>query len=152
MPTLPASALGIFLATFGFALAGGIIPFLSIEAYVLALSATSPHADTLPVALAASLGQMAAKSLVYLTGRGVVRLPFPRTGDRIRAVASRLARVEGGAMAIVLTSAVTSMPPFYTVSLAAGALRLRFAQFFAVGCAGGFLRFATLFTVPRLFP
>lgn len=152
MPTLPETALGTFLATFAFSLAGGIIPFLSIEAFVLTLSVASPHADLLPVALAASLGQMAAKSLVYLTGRGVVRLPLRRTGDRLRAVSARLARVDGGAMLVVLTSAVTSLPPFYAVSLAAGALRLRFGRFFAVGCAGGFLRFAAVFTLPRLFP
>lgn len=152
MPTPPESAIGIFLATFVFSLAGGIIPVLNIEAYVLALSVASPRADLLPVALAASLGQMAAKSLVYLTGRGVVRLPLQRTGDRLREVSARLTRVDGRAMAVVLTSAVTSMPPFYAVSLAAGAVRLRFARFFAVGCVGAFLRFAAVFTLPRLFP
>lgn len=152
MPAPPESALGIILATFVFSLVGGIIPFLSIEAYVLALSAALPHADALPVALAASLGQMAAKSLLYLTGRGVLRLPLRGTSDRIRGVSARLARLDGGAMAIVLSSAVTSIPPFYAVSLAAGALRLRFGRFFAVGCAGAFLRFAAVFTLPRLFP
>lgn len=152
MPALPVSAPGIWLATFMFSLAGSVIPLLSIEAYVLALSVASPQAELLPVALAASLGQMAGKSLVYLSGRGLVRWPFRRADDRIREAAARLARAERGATALVLTSAVMSLPPFYAVSLAAGALRLPFGRFFAAGCAGAFLRFAVVFTVPRLFP
>ena len=151
MPTLPLGTLGISLTTFLFSAAGGLVPVLNIEAYLLAVSVASPQADTLPVALAAALGQMVAKSLVYLTGTGAVRLPFTRVNRRIQDVAARLARAEPRALAVVLVSAVTSVPPFYAVSLAAGALRLRFSRFFAVGCAGGFVRFAALFSLPRVF-
>ena len=57
----------------------------------------------------------------------------------------------GRALAVVATSALTSVPPLYAVSHAAGALRLRFAPFFAAGCAGGFLRFAVLVALVRRF-
>jgi membrane protein YqaA with SNARE-associated domain len=150
MPPVTAGAAWIWLATFGFSLAGGIVPALSIEAYVLAVSAASPHADVLPVAVAAALGQMVAKCLVYLAGTGLLRLPFVGRSRRVESAVARLARGEGRALAMVLASAMTSVPPFYAVSLAAGTLRVRFAGLFAAGCLGGFVRFAALFAVPRL--
>jgi membrane protein YqaA with SNARE-associated domain len=51
----------------------------------------------------------------------------------------------------ILASALTSVPPFYAVSLAAGTVRVRFGRFFAAGCAGCLLRFAVVFALPRLF-
>ena len=107
----PSGVFGIWLATFAFSAAGGIVPLLSVEAYVLVVSTASPQADMLPVALAAALGQM---------------------------LASTTAR------------ALSSVPPFYAVSLAAGALRLRYGGFLAAGGLGTFVRFAALFALPRL--
>jgi membrane protein YqaA with SNARE-associated domain len=140
----------ICLATFAFSLAGGIVPVLNIEAYVLLVSAASPQVDVWPVAVAAALGQMAAKSLVYLAGTGLLRWPGASRVRRLERVVARLAHAEGRALAVVLTSALTSVPPFYAVSLAAGTLKLRFAGFFAAGCAGGIVRFAVLFAAPRV--
>lgn len=142
---------GIYAATFLFSLLGGIVPFFNVEVYLLSLSALSPQAATLPVALAACLGQMAAKSLLYLAGRGLVKLPIGRAQDRIAAAAARLARAEGGAMTLVLTSALTGLPPFYAISLAAGVLRLRFLPFFVLGFGGRLARFAAVFILPRLW-
>jgi hypothetical protein len=151
VPPVPAGAAWIWLATFGFSVAGGIVPVLNIEAYVLVLSAASPEAGVLPIAIAATLGQMMAKSLVYLAGTGLLRLPGAGRSRRVERLVARLAPARGRALAVVLTSALTSVPPFYAVSLAAGTANVRFAGFFAAGCAGGFLRFAALFAVPRLF-
>ena len=144
------SAPGIYLGTYLFALAGGVIPFLNVEAYLLSLSMLSAQTEMLPVAAAAALGQMTAKSLLYLAGRGLLKLKFARGSERIRKVTARLAGAEGRAMTIVLASAVTGIPPFYGVSVAAGVLHLRFGRFFSVGCGGRFLRFAAVFVLPRL--
>lgn len=142
---------GIYLGTFLYALAGGVIPFLNVEAYLLSVSMLSPHTAMFPMAAAAALGQMTAKSLLYLAGRGLLKLPLQRTSDRLRKATARLAGAEGGAMTIVLLSAVTGIPPFYGVSLAAGVLRLRFGLFLFAGCSGRFVRFAAVFVLPRLF-
>lgn len=144
------TAAGSYGGTFLFSLVGGIVPVFNIEVFLLSLATLSPQSEVLPVALAASLGQMAAKSILYLSGRGLVRLPFRVANDRIAAITGRLARAERGATTLVLASALTGIPPFYVVSVAAGVLRLRFARFFAVGCAGRFLRFALIVALPRL--
>jgi membrane protein YqaA with SNARE-associated domain len=132
----------VLLGTFAFALAGGIVPVLNVEAYLVSLSALSPGAPVWPVALAAALGQMTAKSLLYFAGRGVVRLPLCRMAQRIEAASARLAASPHGSLAVVTASAVTGVPPFYATSVAAGVLRVRFTSFLAVGLAGRLLRFA----------
>jgi membrane protein YqaA with SNARE-associated domain len=151
MPPSLSSAEGIWLATFAVAFASGIVPLLSIEVYVLAVSAASPQTGVLPVAAAATLGQMGAKSLVYLAGTGVLKLPWRKGGRPVDRWSGRLGRRGGGALWVILTSSFASVPPLYPASLAAGALRLPFARFFAVGCAGVFLRFVALFSMPRFF-
>jgi membrane protein YqaA with SNARE-associated domain len=129
----------------------GVVPIFNVEIYLLSLSTLSPDRAALPVALSASLGQMAAKSLLYLAGRGVVRLPFGKAQSRVQAEATRLARAQAGPMSVVMASALTGLPPFYAVSVAAGMLKLRFVRFFLFGCAGRFLRFALVLGVPALF-
>jgi membrane protein YqaA with SNARE-associated domain len=150
VPAFPTGSVAIGLTTFALALAGGVLPFVSIEAYVLALSAASPQADLVPVALAATLGQMLGKSVVYLAGAGVLELRPRQTSPRLRAVIEYLAGTGKAAMAVIFASAAVSVPPLYPASFAAGALRVRFAWFLAAGCAGAFLRFAVLFSLPRL--
>lgn len=141
----------VLLGTFAFSLVGGIVPVLNVEAYLLSLSALAPGAPVWPVALAAALGQMAAKSLLYLGGRGLLRLPLRKMRPRIEAATARLASAEGGGLAVVTASAVAGVPPFYAISVAAGVVNMRFARFFAVGLAGRLVRFAAVFVVPRLF-
>ncbi len=141
---------GIYVATFLFSLVGGIVPVFNVEVYLLSLGTLSPGSGGLAVAMAASLGQMTAKSLLYLSGRGLLKLPFGGAEARIGAVAERLTRAEGGAMTLVLVSALTGLPPFYGVSVAAGVLRLHFGLFFAAGWCGRFLRFALVCALPAL--
>lgn len=143
--------MSLLVGTFVFSLVGGIVPFLNVEAYLLSLGVFAPGASVWPVALAAALGQMAAKSLLYLAGRGLLRLPMRAMRERIQAATARLAAAESGSMAVVTTSAVTGIPPFYAISVAAGVLHLRFARFFAVGLAGRVVRFAAVVALPRLF-
>jgi membrane protein YqaA with SNARE-associated domain len=140
----------LLLGTFAFSLAGGIVPVLNVEAYLVALSALSPDASVGPVVLAAALGQMAAKSLLYLGGRGLLRLPLRTLRARVESATARLAGAERGSLAVLAGSAVAGIPPFYAVSVAAGVTRMRFGRFFAVGLTGRLLRFAAVFLVPRL--
>jgi membrane protein YqaA with SNARE-associated domain len=141
----------LLAGTFLFSLVGGVVPFLNVEAYLVSVSALAPGASVWPVALAAALGQMAAKSLLYLGGRGLLRLPTGKTSARIEAATARLATAERRSLAIVTTSAVVGVPPFYAISVAAGVVRLRFAPFLALGLTGRLVRFAAVFVLPRLF-
>jgi membrane protein YqaA with SNARE-associated domain len=147
---LPAGPIGIALATFLYCLAGALVPAFNIEAYLLAVSAARPGTDRAAVLLAATLGQMCGKSLLYLAGAGMLRLPSWRDTERVREAAARLGRARCGATALTVLSALTGVPPFYAVSVAAGALRLRFAAFLAAGCCAVLVRFSAVLALGGL--
>lgn len=86
---------GAYLATLLFSLAGSCVPFLNIEAFLIAVATALPRTSTLILAAAAALGQMAGKWLVYLAGAGLLRLR--RRGEAGRATsrpASRARRAD----------------------------------------------------------
>lgn len=144
------SPAGIYSATFLVSFVGGVVPFLNVEAYLLSLSVLSPGTSALPTAVAASAGQMAAKALLYMAGRGLLRVQ-PSRSPKVLGAAARLAGAKGRATTLILASAFTGIPPFYGVSLAAGLLRFPFMRFLAVGFLGRVLRFAGVFLFPRVF-
>jgi membrane protein YqaA with SNARE-associated domain len=159
MPLAALAPAALYVSTFLFSLAGGILPVFNVELYLLSVAALSGGTSPLPVALAACLGQMAAKTILYFGARGLLRLPS--IGLRAPTAATlgfaqggrlseRLARGSLAAAALVLASAFTGMPPFYAVSVAAGALRVRFVCFLLAGGLGRFLRFAAVLALPGL--
>jgi membrane protein YqaA with SNARE-associated domain len=110
----------------------------------------APGASVWGVAFAAALGQMAAKSVLYLAGRGLLRLPLrARWARRVAAATARLRDAPSGTATVVWASAFTGIPPFYAISVAAGALRVRFPFFLGAGLVGRFTRFALVFALPR---
>ena len=142
----PPQVAWISLAT---SFASGFLPFVNVEAFVAGAAALSPDATLLLVVVPATLGQMAAKALLYLGGRGLVGLPSA-LATRARAAASRLAAVPARSAGVVFSSALVGLPPFYVVSVAAGAARVPPSLFLGVGSLGRLLRFAAVFTGLRL--
>jgi membrane protein YqaA with SNARE-associated domain len=141
---------GICLTTALVAFVSGLVPFVSAEAYLVSVSALAPGAALGGVVAAATFGQMAAKVLLYLTGRGLLHVPLRRPEACSGRVARLLASGEGKAAALVFASAVSGIPPFYVVTLAAGALGFPLRRFVVLGVLGRLLRFAGVFLAPRL--
>jgi membrane protein YqaA with SNARE-associated domain len=127
----------------------GFVPVVNIEACLLGAAALLPGASPLAVVAAAAAGQMAAKLLLFLGGRGLVGASS-KPGERARAIAARLNPRGGSAPALVFTSALTGLPPFYVTSVAAGIVGLRTAPFVLAGLLGRFLRFGAVFALPGL--
>ena len=150
MPPALTGPPGIYLATFLFSLLAGVVPVLNVEVYLLSLSALSPQAAVMPTVLAASAGQMAAKALLYLAGRGLLSLPFASRSPKVQQAAARLGAAKGHAATVVFASSLTGIPPFYGVSLGAGLVRFPLGCFLVVGTLGRVLRFAATFLLPRL--
>lgn len=122
---------------------------INVELYLVSVSALAPQAALLPVVAAASVGQVAAKVLLYGVGRGALRLPTFRDGGRVTAAVERLRNARGGAYSVVFAGALLGLPPFYAVSVAAGVLRIRLSAFVVLGLLGRLLRFAAIFMLPR---
>ena len=137
----------VWVATLAAAFLSGFVPLVNIEAYLLGAAALLPGAPALVVVVPAALGQMAAKAVLFLGGRGLVRLPL-KARDRAIAAAARLGTRRPPAL--VFTSALTGLPPFYVVSVAAGMLGFRPGPFLLAGLAGRLLRFGAVFALPGL--
>lgn len=140
----------LWAATFLFALASGIIPFvLSIELYLLAVATLT---DASPVAIIglATAGQSLAKLILYLVGRGALNIKWVE-----RAAASKAAGVfakrPGSSLRLVAFSSVTGFPPLYGVSLLAGSIRLPLIAFMVIVTIGRVIRFGAVYLAPGLF-
>lgn len=145
------SDLGFSGSSLAVGVVSGLVPVFNTEAYLLIATAFAPSEAVVPVILLTTLGQMIAKSILYLAGGGVVSPRIlGRRVARLGEMKERLERARTGASAVVFASAVTGLPPFYLVSMAAGSLRFSFARFLLVGGSGRLLRFAAVVAVPRL--
>ena len=129
----------------------GFVPIMNAEAYLIAVSAASSPAVLLPLILAATAGQMVAKSLMYLAGRGILNLPLGRYRAHLDGAGRRLASSRLGAAPFVGLSGLVGLPPFYITSILAGSLRLPFFWvFLAPGAGGRMIRFGLVALFPQL--
>lgn len=136
------------VAVFALSLFTGFVPIVSLEASLLALAIALPGPQALPLAAAAAFGQVLANGLLYGSG---LKLSRTSTNTRMEALLVRLERSTTGARLLLLTSAVLGIPPFFLVSVAAGALRIPFLLFLSLGFTGQVLRFAAILVLPSLF-
>ena len=143
-----------FLTTFGVSALSAVIPLVNTEIYLLGASALAPRELAIPLIVAATLGQMAGKSLMYFAGVGALRLPGERLRRMVAQVEQRYQRAGAGGATlgggIILASAVIGLPPFYVVSIACGLFRIPFAQFLVLGLIGRLVRFSVIVLAPQL--
>lgn len=129
----------------GLTTVSAIVPWVNAEVIVLSLPAVARSTPAL-VALVgvATLGQMAGKSVVYWAARRGVRAPSASMQARLDGWRVRLEHRRFALPALVFVSSVVGMPPFYLITLLAGALGMNFPLYLAAGTAGRLVRFGTL--------
>lgn len=86
---------GIHLATFVVCAVSGFVPLVNTELYLASVSALSSGPPSLSVLVAATLGQMTAKSAMYFAGEGVLRLPLKRYEAKIGEYRASFERAAG---------------------------------------------------------
>jgi membrane protein YqaA with SNARE-associated domain len=149
-----ATPLGLVLVSFVVCFVSGFLPLVNAEAYLLSVSALSPARLGVPLTVAGACGQMTAKALLYLSGRGILRLPLGRHGDKVKAkmeqAQARLEAHRGHTGTVLFASAFLGLPPFYFVSILAGTLRISFGLFFGAGLLGRILRFGIFVLLPQI--
>lgn len=146
------AALGLYGGTVVVCFIAGLVPLVNAEVFLVGVSMfaiTSPAQLPL-VAACAAVGQMTAKVMLYYAGMGMFELPRGRFRERLERARSKIERWQRRPYLIYAVSASVGLPPFYLVSLAAGALRIGFRAFCAIGLAGRFLRFAVIVAIPHL--
>jgi membrane protein YqaA with SNARE-associated domain len=80
----------------------------------------------------------------------VIPLQSGRIGRTLTSWRERFERSSPKPMGLVFISSAVGIPPFYVITIFAGALRLQFGRFIAVGACGRILRFGVLVLVPQL--
>ena len=135
---------GVYAATYVVCLASGFLPFVSAELYLASAAAMSDGTRVFPLVVAGTLGQMTAKTVIFLAGRGLRQLPVARDSERMRKALAKAQTWRGRIDLFVFVSAWAGIPPFYVVSLLGGALSLGVARFAAVGFAGRLIRFLVI--------
>lgn len=145
--------LGVYAAAFGFAALSGVIPLLNAEVYLVGavlVMGKLPAAVALGVVVAA--GQMVAKAGIYHAVHGATNLAGRRKHarglERARALAERWRDRE---LALVFVSSSVGLPPFYVVSILAGALEVPFKKFMALGFVGRSIRFVAIAVAAAAF-
>jgi len=141
------SALWCFCLT----VASAIFPWVNAEIIVLALRAGSPSKYAIfLLVIAATAGQMTGKSMLYFAGRkGEQALPS-KVARLMQKWRRWLEAHPSGAHGLVLISAITGLPPFYAMTLVAGAVKMKFAHYLLVGTTGRLIHFAAVAYLPGL--
>jgi membrane protein YqaA with SNARE-associated domain len=129
--------------------AGGVVsalvPWLYAEAVLLvALPAAAAHHATTALVVVVTLGQMVGKSVMYWLGRATYKGGLRRFAMLSEQWQLRIAQHPRLAVGVVGVSALLGFPPFYVIAMAAGATRIPFAAFLAVGGLARFAHFALL--------
>lgn len=142
------SAAGLYITTFAVCLVSAVVPVVNAEAYLLAVSALIPPSAVVPVVMLSAVGQMIGKTGLYLAGRGLFRLPA-RYDAKIGELRAKLEQRKGRTDVLLFVSAFSGFPPFYALSILAGALRFSFGEFLVWGLVGRILRFAVVVLFPQ---
>ena len=131
---------GLFAAT----AVSGIVPLVNAELLVLAAAAAVPAAGVPLVALVSTVGQMVTKGVLFGLARWAPgRLP-QRAQEALEKPCAAVRERGKTVGTLMFTSAATGIPPFYGVSLAAGAVGVNLAGFLITGSLGRFVRFGVL--------
>lgn len=144
------SLLAVWLTTFGVAVLSAVIPVINIEIYLLGASALAPPQMVIPLIVAGTLGQVIGKIALYYAGTGALKLPGKRLQAALQRMNTQMQERPNMGNALVFVSATAGLPPYYLVTLAAGAARMNLPMFLAVSLVGRLIRFTIVVLVPQL--
>lgn len=135
--------------TLAVCLVGALVPLVNTEIYLLSVSAVTPDGFAVPLAIAATTGQMIGKVGLYYVGRGVLRIPGERVRRGIAAARELMLRHSRASRLTLCASALVGLPPFYVMSIAWGAAGMSLTFFIVCGTAGRLIRFAAVALFPE---
>jgi len=142
---------GVYSGSFLINILSGFIPVINSEVFLVLISTTLSKALFLPVLLISATGQMLAKVVMYLAGRGILKISFKKYEEKMNEVLLKMQKWQSKTGLFLFISSFTGFPPFYLVTIAAGMIKMNLIQFFIFGFAGRFLRFTLLLYFPYYF-
>jgi membrane protein YqaA with SNARE-associated domain len=141
--------LSLWITTVAVCIVGSIIPLVNTEVYLLAVSAVAPREFVVPLVVAATIGQMLGKVVMYYAGRGMVRVRSVRVRERVADWRAKLEKRPWLARGVLFSSATLGLPPLYVVTLTCGAIGMSLATFVVIGSIGRLIHFAVVALLPQ---
>jgi membrane protein YqaA with SNARE-associated domain len=142
--------LELLLSTLGMAIVSAFIPLVNAELLTIGAVALAPPALDVPCILMVTLGQMMGKVVLFLGGRGSLRIPWVVKAKKLEKAVERVGQRAAFGAPVVFVSAVTGLPPFYLASIACGVFRFSLPLFVVLGTAGRLIRFTLVGLFPHL--
>jgi membrane protein YqaA with SNARE-associated domain len=147
------ATLGLYGATFVVAFVAGMFPIVSIELFLVGLTAWGVELRVVAVLIGiAVVGHQVAKTITYYAGAGVFELPRGKVRGRIEAAKTQIERWNKRPRLIMFVAATTGLPPLYLLGFIARPLMtMTITTFTAISVAGRILRYTTLVAIAALF-
>ncbi len=145
------SVIGLYGGTYIVCLISGFIPIVNAELFLIWISLTISEAEYIRVLLLATSGQMTAKVLMFLSGKGVVNISKKRHENKLAQIEEKMKKWESKIDIFLFLSAFTGFPPFYVVAVLSGMTNVNFVRFCIAGFLGRALRFGLVMYFPHLF-
>ena len=153
MPSIPILPLSPVLACVFILVAasvGSVLPLSPTEPALIAIAAVSPPGLMLPLIIAATVGHMSGKALVYVGSQRAGEWLPAKYAQAMERARPRMARRRRSQYLMVAVSGMLGLPPFYGVTVLCGVLRIPFAGFVLAGSVGRGLRFGALVAMPTI--
>jgi len=155
---------------FGLAFGLAVLPFGSIEVFLIGLVVHRPDIPWAALGLAVATGQVLGKLVHYYAARGMLRLPAlvrvdpggasagnsGRPGWRTRLATTMVKATDRARerpawlFGVFSVSALVGLPPFGATSVLAGLVEMRVAVFLAVALPARFVRYSALAAAPAV--
>ena len=143
--------IGVFGGTYVVCLVSGFIPIVNAELFLIWISLMISKTEYLPILLLATAGQMTAKVLMFLSGKGVINISKKRYEKKIGEIEAKMKKWESKIDVFIFLSAFTGFPPFYVVAVLSGMTNVNLVRFCIAGFLGRALRFGLVMYFPQLF-
>lgn len=136
---------------FGSFVASAVLPWMNAELLMVALlPAASARGELAALAMIATAGQMAGKTLIYWGARGgtdvFARGRLIAQMDRWRPALA----VPSRAVPLLFASSAIGFPPLFALTILAGSVQLPFRLFFLASAVGRIIHFGAIALVPAL--
>jgi membrane protein YqaA with SNARE-associated domain len=152
---------GWLLATLGTAALGSVLPVVNIELYLVGTLTAVDGPVWWALALAATFGQLAGKTLFYFAGRGsftlgarLERMTEAKSGSRRAAWLEKYHDLSAShpwwGLSVLFVGAITGLPPFTVMCFLSGAAGVPFLGWLAVSVTGRGIHFLLVAGAPEL--
>ena len=117
---------------------------LNIELYLISLMVAGAKGHWLIFAFAAALGQIIAKTVLFIIFRFGKKVLPAKYNDKIAVVKKYYDQFGSYDFILIFISAATSLPPFYLLTLFLGVVRSTLWSYIVFGFLGMLLRYSLI--------